>query len=321
MDSIQNFGNGWKKPVLVYDASKHVKDWAKNSALTPTPYLRTNGDVRVFCGFRDDQGVSRIGYVDVDSSDPTRILKVSDAPVLDIGREGCFDDNGVILGDVVRHEGRVYMFYVGFQLVARVKFLAFTGLAVSDDDGDSFARVIDSPILDRHPGEDYFSAIHSALFEDGVWKLWYGAGSAWKTIDGKPFPSYGVHYVESADLLNIPNQRIVCFSPSEDEYRIGRPRVLRNASGYKMCFTAGTVRGEYFPGMANSNDGVNWTRDAMPFPISLSSEGWDSRHLSYPAFVRVGDRVLAFYNGNDMGRDGFGVAESFDPALVSMFSF
>ena len=119
----------WRKRGLIYgpDGSS---SWAKHSCLTPTPVLI--GDViRVYCGFRDTEGRSRIGYVDVRADDPSKVVAVSREPALDIGAAGCFDDNGVILGDVVADGDRLRMYYVGFQIVARVKFLAFTGLATS----------------------------------------------------------------------------------------------------------------------------------------------------------------------------------------------
>jgi hypothetical protein len=55
-------------------------------------------------------------------------------------------------------------------------------------------------------------------------------------------------------------------------------------------------------------DGLHWTREDQAFELALSPDGWDSRHLCYPAFLTVGAKEYLFYNGNDMGRDGFGVA-------------
>src|SRR3546814_3478575 len=77
----------------------------------------------------------------------------------------------MILGDVVDGPGGLHMFYVGFQRVARAKFLAFTGLAVSTDGGDHFRRVQGTPILDRAPGRSTIGAVHSAIHEDGRWRL------------------------------------------------------------------------------------------------------------------------------------------------------
>ena len=137
----------WNKLGIVFDGRSSAF-WHHDSALTPTP-LRLNKDViRIYAGFRDVQGVSRIGFVDVLASDPKTVIKVSQEPCLDIGDDGCFDDNGVILGDVIRSGNEIRMYYVGFQLVRKAKFLAYTGLAVSKDGGDSFERVSKVPVLD-----------------------------------------------------------------------------------------------------------------------------------------------------------------------------
>ena len=174
----------WEKLGLVYSANNFRSDWRWSSALTPTPFVRMCGVTRVFAGFRDQLGVSRIGYVDLDET-CTRIARISEKPVLDVGTPGCFDDNGVILGDVLRIGDRVYMFYVGFQLVKNVKFLAFSGLAVSVDDGDTFTRLTQTPFLDRRQDEIYIGAIHSVLPEDHQIRIWYAAGNGWQRIDGK----------------------------------------------------------------------------------------------------------------------------------------
>ena len=121
----------WEKKGLIYNAP-HDGGWRDNSALTPTPIQLNSSTIRVLCSFRDPQGIGRIGFVDVDSSNPSIIKSISPAPIIDIGEPGSFDDNGVILGDIIRFQNSYYLYYVGFQLVEKVKFLAFTGLAISN---------------------------------------------------------------------------------------------------------------------------------------------------------------------------------------------
>lgn len=301
----------WSKQGLVFDVARHgVGGWMRHSALTPTPYRLDADTIRVYAGFRDIDGISRIGYVDLRADRPTTIVRVSAEPVLDVGRGGCFDDSGMILGDIVAMPEGLYMFYVGFQRVARAKFLAFTGLAVSTDGGESFHRRQETPILDRGPGRSTIGAVHSAAFEDGRWHLWYAAGDDWEWIDGRPFPRYHIRYVETDDLGAIPRASRACLRPRGSEYRIGRPRVYRCDGHYLMYFTRGNVTGEYFPGLATSEDGVLWQRSDEALGLALSAGGWDARTLCYPALIRQRDRLLMFYNGNDMGVDGFGVAEA-----------
>ena len=86
----------WQKKGLIFAPDGRMP-WAQHTALTPTPFRLSQKVIRVFAGFRDDQGVSRIGFVDVDAFNPNKVLGVSDKPVLGTGKAGCFDDNGVIL--------------------------------------------------------------------------------------------------------------------------------------------------------------------------------------------------------------------------------
>jgi len=301
----------WIKRGLVFDTLRQgVGGWMRHSALTPTPWRREDGSIRVYASFRDDEGTGRIGYVDLHMGRPGDVARVSEQPVLDVGRGGCFDDNGMILGDLVEAPGGLHMFYVGFQRVARAKFLAFSGLALSTDGGETFARVQETPVLDRAPGRSSIAAIHSAMYENGRWRLWYAAGDGWELIGGQPYPRYHIRYMETDDLHGAPSRDEVCLLPQGQEYRIGRPRVYRDGDGYLMYFTRGDTKGGYFPGCATSRDGIHWERHDERFGLTLSERGWDSRTICYPALLDDGERTLMFYNGNDMGVDGFGMAEA-----------
>jgi len=297
----------WKKKGLVYCPDGH-SEWAKHSALTPTPLLIDDDTIRVFVSMRDLRGIGRIGYVDVDADNPLRITDISEEPVLDIGIPGTFDDNGVILGDIANRDGKLWMYYVGFQLVEKVKFLAFTGLAISRDGGVGFERFGNAPILDRNEEGLYFRAIHSVLPERGTWKAWCGVGSGWAYIDDKPYPRYNIRCYESQDGVHFPETGALCIDNTTEEYRIGRPRVYKTRNGYQMFYTKGTLNHDYLPGYAESRDGVSWVRKDHDVGISLSASGWDSKHLCYPALITVHDRTYMFYNGNDMGKSGFGCA-------------
>jgi hypothetical protein len=215
----------------------------------------------------------------------------------------------MILGDLVDTPDGLHMFYVGFQRVAKAKFLAFTGLAISRDGGLHFERAQETPILDRAPGRSTIGAVHSVLRENGRWRMWYAVGDDWEFIDGHPYPRYHIRYAETDDPRVFPREDRTCLQPSGSEYRIGRPRVYWDGHKYVMYFTRGNVTGEYFPGVAYSKDGARWERHDDAFGLALSDSGWDSRTICYPALIRHRDKLLMFYNGNDMGVDGFGVAE------------
>lgn len=98
----------WEKKGLIYSPPGDGS-WKDNSALTPTAIQLNEAIIRVYASFRDSKGVGRIGFVDVSSRNPEEVLGVSSEPALDIGMPGMFDDNGVILGDIIRVNESLYM--------------------------------------------------------------------------------------------------------------------------------------------------------------------------------------------------------------------
>jgi predicted GH43/DUF377 family glycosyl hydrolase len=301
----------WSKKSIIFNASQLNLSWATNSALTPTPFIISKDVIRVYAGFRDDSGVSRIGYVDLNMHYPLEVLGISQQPCLDIGSDGCFDDNGVIPGDIIRVNNEIWMYYVGFQLVKKVKFLAFSGLAKSVD-GEVFTRVSKVPVLDRRENATMINAIHTVL-NDGstnTYRVWHASGDGWEYVNNKPFPQYNIWTSSSADGVMINPDAQLCIDNSGDEYRIGRPSVYKIKNKFIMFYTWGTKAGtDYFPGLALSDNGIDWTRRDELFGIQLSDFGWDSRHIAYPRLLQISDnQYYVFYNGNNMGQDGFGYA-------------
>jgi len=299
----------WNKKGLIYCPDGSMS-WAKHSALTPTPILLSDDIIRVYAGFRDESGVSRIGYVDIDANNPLKILSVSQNPVLGVGVPGAFDDNGVILGDVIKVGEQFYMYYIGFQLVEKVKFLAFTGLAIGNEGGTEFKRFSQVPILDRSEEGLYIRAIHSVVIEEGIWKIWYGVGSEWAFINNRPYPKYNIRCLESKDGVTFEKNGKLCIDFEGNEYRIGRPRVYKQGHTYRMFYTRGTLKGDYLVGFAESQNGINWQRKDELVGIGLSEgEEWDSKSVCYLSLLPYQDKLYAFYNGNEMGKTGFGYAE------------
>lgn len=300
----------WSKLGIVY-TSPNDASWRDNSALTPTAVQIHDKEIRVYAGFRDQDGVSRIGYVDVDAENPTIIKRISTRPVLNTGDPGMFDDNGVILGDIIKVGNQWRMYYVGFQLVNSVKFLAYSGLSISSDNGETFQRYSSTPILDRRDEGQYIRAIHSVVPDSDGFHVWYAVGNGWETIANKKYPQYDINYMFSQDGINFPEKgtKVLTCNTSNLEYRIGRPRVIKRQSKFIMNFTYGTTDGRYQAGQAESKDGKVWERGDDELGISVSSSGWDSKHLSYPSVIKTKSGLeFMFYNGNNMGQNGFGAA-------------
>lgn len=301
-----------EKGGLIY-CPKNEHAWEKDSFMTPHAMRVKKGEIRIWGGVRDSEGISRIKYIDVAENNPCNIIKISNRPSLDIGNAGCFDDNGVILGDIIPVQDKLYMYYIGFQLVQKVKFFAFSGLAISADQGETFKRHSETPILDRSDTGRYGRCIHTVFYENGVFRCWYAIINDWKVISGIPYPVYNIWYAESADGIHFPSEdRVLCVDVKDDEYRIGRPKVYKTAEGYEMIYTRDLLTKEYLVGYAVSEDGIHWERKDEMFTLERSSMGWDSEMTCYPVKYQSLEKKYIFYNGNGMGKTGVGYAEVFN---------
>ncbi len=298
----------WEKKGIIYSLDGS-STWAKNSTLQPTPLLLNDDTIRIFVGLRDDKGVSRVGYVDVDANNPKIVKKSFKRTFVRYRFAGTFDDNGVVPCAVIRNEGKIHLYYAGYQVGYHVRMMIYCGLAISEDNGNSFKRYSKVPVLERCDDELLFRVIHSVVKEDGKWKVYYGGGSYFKEGKKKTLPLYDIRYMESEDGINFVGSGDVIIGTQGDEYRVGRPYVIKDEDIYKMFFCAGSEDLTYKLAYAESLDGINWTRDDDKLNISLSSSGWDSQMMAYPSVVKYNDKTYLFYNGNNYGYDGFGYAE------------
>ncbi len=222
-----------------------------------------------------------------------------------------FDDNGVILGDVIwASPTELRMYYIGFQLVEKVKFLAFTGLAVSSDNGETFIRIQNTPVLDRAPQAPFINALHSIEKSGNGYRAWISCGQRWQLIDGASYPQYNCWTLKSADGITFEMRGATkILDVIDTEYRIGRPRAYRVPGGYELRVTSDTLDKQYTCHLALSQDGISFERTTtVELPRGQAGD-WDCEMTCYPARIDTlqGESYL-FYNGNGMGRTGVGVA-------------
>jgi len=301
----------WEKIGLVYGPDGSLP-WACSHAMLPTPVQLSPDVVRVFITCCDARGVGRPGYVDISAQDPLKVLRVSQMPLLDVGRPGTFDENGVAACSVVRlDDGRMLMYYAGFELGTQIRYRLLTGLAISTDGGESFVRHSETPILERTAYELFFRCGPFCVQDAGLFRLWYIAGSAWTEVDGKNMPIYDVRYVESEDGIHWPSKGQVQMEITDpDEHGFGRPHVSKKADGTYQMFYSIRRRslGAYRLGYATSPDGRHWQRLDGELNLDVSPTGFDSEAIMYAAPFEMGGETFLFYNGNNFGSQGFAVA-------------
>ena len=302
----------WRKLGVVYRPDG-TAPWARTHGMLPTPLdMPELGIIRIFITCCDDAGISRPGFVDMLRDDPTRVVNHSSQPLMDIGLPGTFDESGALATSVVRcPDGRLFMYYVGFEIGTRIRYRLLSGLAISEDGGHTFHRHSTTPVLERTPEDLYFRGGPFVRLEDGVFRMWYVGGSSWLDIAGKPMPEYRIKYLESSDGIAWDGEgQVVVDITEQDEHGFGRPWVMpRPGGGYTMYYSVRRKSlGAYRMGCASSPDGLSWRRHDQDMGLEVGPDAFDNHAIMYAAVIEVDGQTYCYYNGNAFGRDGFAVA-------------
>ena len=304
----------WKKKGLIFQPNGEF-NWMMSHAQVPTVHVMKDR-FRVFFSTRNSSGKSLTACVDLDKDNPSIIKKLYDEPVLNFGNPGTFDDDGVMPSYVVKRDDQLFMYYSGWNQRVNVPYHNAMGLAVSHDDGLTFTRMFEGPIMDRNMTEPYLAVTPSVFKDNDMWKMWYISGIRWQLVGDKYEPVYVIKYAHSQDGIAWERPNLLCIEQQHENEAFSHPNVLKIDDTFHMwycCRDSYNFRdgsGSYRIGYAQSADGISWQRKDSEVGITTSNDGWDSKMLCYPYVVNLGDKLMMFYNGNSFGKSGFGYAVS-----------
>jgi len=309
----------WQKKGLIFKPDNHYPWMVSHAQVAIADEVR-QGKLRIYFGTRDKENRTITTFIEVNPENPAEVLYVHNKPVLDLGPLGAFDDCGAMPACIVNKDGKKYLYYSGWNLAGTVPYRIAIGVAVSEDDGLTFQRIFEGPIMDRTHSEPYWCAAPFVMVEDNTWKIWYLSCFKWQVQEGKPEPYYHVKYAESQDGINWDRRGTVCIeTKTQDEAAIARPVVIKEPGLYKMFYAFRGARGyrsdvsqSYRIGYAESPDGIQWTRKDDRVGIDISGEGWDSMMVAYPNLYRYNGKTYMLYNGNGFGKSGLGYAVLID---------
>ena len=288
-------------------------------AQAPQALVRDEG-VRFYFSTRsiDSSGkaLSHIAYADLDGD--FRVVHVGEPPVLGPGALGCYDEHGVFPLNVLRDGERVLGYVGGWSRRVSVQVDGAVGLAVSRDDGLSFERFADGPVLAASPSQPFLVGDPFVMKEGATFHMWHIFGTRWLRLPGcaEPERVYKIGHATSADGVTWESHagRAVADVLGDDECQ-ALPTVARVGGSFHMLFcfreAAGFRRDRrraYRLGHAVSDDLDTWIRDDASSGLSLGLGGWDSEMMCYPHLFSFRGDVYVAYNGNDFGRAGFGLA-------------
>lgn len=305
----------WVKKGLIFKPEGN-KPWSKSHAQVPFAYQLNDETIRIFYATRDADSCSSVCFIDVNAEKPNKILYKHDKPVLSKGNAGSFDDSGTMPSWFVNHNGRILLYYTGWNKSETASYRLSIGLAVSEDDGMNFSKVFNGPIMDRSINDPIWVGQPCVLKENGEWKMWYLSCEKIEIINNHPEPFYNVKYATSKDGINWIRTNDICIDFEFGKIdAIGRPCVFRENGLYKMFHSDRKAIGyrkdkesAYHISYSESEDGIVWERQNNVKGLNKSDDGWDSMMMEYCTTYVHGFQRYLIYNGNGFGASGFGYA-------------
>jgi len=306
----------WEKKGLIFkpDGSK---EWSKSHAQMPIVDKINIDRWRVYYSTRDKLNRSRIGYIDIDPNNPKKILKISNNPILELGKPGTFDDTGVMASWLLNFKEKKYLYYIGWmERKSIVPYHNSIGLAISNDGGKTYKKISEGPLFSSTINEPFFTGTSCVIVDNNKFKNWYLSCTGWINIKSIYEPLYHIKYAESKDGIQwVRKGEVAIDYKGINEGGIVKASVLREQNIYKMWYAyrnrsnfRNNIADSYRIGYAESSDGIKWIRKDHKAGISVSEKGWDSKMISYPHVVEYNGEKIMFYNGNGFGKSGFGYA-------------
>jgi hypothetical protein len=261
--------------------------------------------------------LSRIAFVDM-SKDFKTSLQVSQHEIISLGKLGAYDEHGIFPLHVMRAGDQVYGFISGVNRRVSVPADGAIGLSRSFDQGFTFQRIADGPVVAPSLKEPCINVDPSVIVHQNIFHMWYVYGVEWKELGDNVSPSrvYKIGHATAIDPLVWRKEEAMQIIPDildKDECQ-AMPSVIEIDNIFHMffCFRyasdfrANPIRG-YRLGHAYSYDLSHWIRDDDAIPVRGEQEDWDKRMQCYPHVFKDGDSVFMVYNGNEFGKHGFGV--------------
>ena len=224
------------------------------------------------------------------------------------GELGAFDDNGVTASCLVKVGKLTYLYYIGWKPKSTTRYSLMTGLAISKNNGKTFKRYSRSPILKLTDKEPFsiLTAPYVMRIKKNKWFMWYVSCNEWVNKD---YPKYDIKIALSNDGKNWQQKGLTSIRLKKKERAVARPSVLYEDGIYKMWFCYEKKVGRYKIGYAESKNGIKWKRNDKKANVNLGKkDDWDDKMIAYPHVITHNKKKYMFYNGNNYGQDGVGLA-------------
>ena len=292
----------FKKKGIILDV-KNIKK-IKSHAWVPTSYLFEKNKAIVFFAGRNSKNESDTWYFIFDL-EKEKVIKISDKPVIKRGKLGSFDDSAAIPSHLIKIGNKYYMYYVGWTQGRKVPFFSNIGLAISNKIKGPYKKISDSPILGRSKYDPYFVATCFVKKEKNFFIMYYTSNLSWKKVKGVPQPKYLIKKSYSKDGINwiTKNEKAINFK-NKSEIAITRPWIIKLNNKICMFYS---VKKKFYEIKTSILKNDKWNRKDL-FKFDGNDFQFDNESQEYCSLIKYENNIYMFYNGNNYGKKGIGLA-------------
>lgn len=285
--------------------------WWHSHASYPTALSRDDGLLDVYFSVRDVKNNSSLTKLTLElSGDQFKVVDHPTRPLFSPGARGAFDADGVSVTSLIKKDGSIIAYYLGWSVGVSVPFTNFIGIATQEDArSPNFRRVSAAPSIGRSAIDPYTVGYPWVIAKDQVYRMWYGSHLLWgegrlemEHVIKEAVSSDGFNWIASGNIA-IPLDR-----NNSEEFAVSRPCVIVEDDGSMSMWFARRCPGYEIAFASSKDDGRSWRRHEGAISWAGVPMSWDDVEQTYPCvFDHAGDRYM-LYNGNGYGRSGFGLA-------------
>jgi hypothetical protein len=304
----------WRKYGRIFIPEKYGIEYAKSpQAVVFHDFVRI-----YFSACRHDKNklISYVCLADF-TKDFSDVLNVQKQIIPD-GALGCFDEHGIFPFSPLQFDNKICAYTSGWSRRVSVSVDTGIGIAVSEDGGKSFHRLGDGPVMSSSLDEPFLVIDAFVRWFEDRFHMWYIYGKEWKQYkpEDEPERIYKIGHAVSHDGIDWRRDGMQIIPDRIKDESQALPCVIFFNNQYHMFFCyrysydfRNNENNTYRLGYACSDSLNHWNRcdEKLNFPIA--EDEWDSQMQCYPNIFEMDGKLYLLYNGNEFGKNGFGLAE------------
>lgn len=270
----------------------------------PTPFYLGGNIVRIFFSSRNLKNKAGITFIDLDIDRFELLNNKLNILFKAEGYTNTYFRDGISLGNIFSHKMRYFLSFMGWDISSKSPWEGRVGIAEIDPFSPSLLYISDTPIIETFEHVDSSLSYPMVRAINDELHIWYGNTLKKDAGNGDMLHTIHLSILKSDNSLEHKGQVI--------DYEIGksqafsRPTILEHNGTLNMLYSVRGISTNYRIKRVVSNDGFTWEK--ADFQLIGTNHLGEQEMQCYPYLITIADKVFLFYNGNEYGRSGMGIA-------------